>query len=263
MLEQFLESDKIKKHALNIFVLGIAYVVLGYLISAYFFKESVSVAMLFTATLFLVPAIYNILAIEEKIESRQGSKNFFQNHKDIFKIYFFLFLGIFVAFIILGNYSNLDVFQYQNNFLDLRGNLEMENVPPSFENVLGFISQNLLVVIIAFVLSIFYGAGALFLIVLNASVFAAFIHYIIQQTGKFSLFGLFLIHLVPELSGFLLAAISGGVVSRAIMSEKFGTDKFRNVMKDALILLLMAGILIVIAAFLEVYVSGPLARSIL
>ena len=261
VFEQFLESSRVKKHVLNILMTGVFYVLFAYLVSAYFFPSDVSIAIVFTATLLLTPSIYSLLSIEEEIESREGTKHFFRNHKDIFKIYVYLFIGIFAAFLVLGSY--VDVFSYQEGFLAARGDLaaidSASAYSPSFSNVSGIITNNLLVVIIAFVLSIFYGAGALFLIVLNASVFAAFILHAATRLGsKFAVIGLFLIHLLPEIAGFLAAALAGGVVSRAIMKEKIGSKKFKNVLRDALILLLISAGLIMVAAFLEVYVSGSL-----
>lgn len=272
VFEQFLESDDIKKNVLFVFLLGIFYVLIGYIVSVYFFNAYVSVAMLFTTTLLLVPSITVILNTEEKIESKVGIKHFFHNHKDIFKIYIVLFKGIFFAFLILGCYSNLTILDYQIDFLQARGDLTgdiinefaMNDYSPQASDALALISQNLLVVVIAFILSIFYGAGALFLIVLNASVFASFVCYVIKEIGNaFSIIGVFLIHLIPELSGFVIAAIAGGVVSRAIIREKFGSQGFKNVMKDALVLLLISAGLIILAAFLEVFVSGRLVKLVI
>ncbi len=270
VFEQFLTSDKVKKHALYIFLLGIFYVIIGYFVSGYFFSEAVSVATMFTTTLLLVPSIYVILNIEEKVESKAGIKRFFHNHKDIFKMYFSLFKGIFVAFLILGFFST-DVFDYQLDFLENRGDIGSDIITeftqneytPTFSDFTALISHNLFVIILCFILSIFYGAGALFLIVLNASVFAGFIVHVVKTAGNsISTLLLFLIHLIPELSGFLIAAIAGGVISRAIMKEKFGSKGFQNVMKDALILLLISAGLIIIAAFLELFVTAPLFKML-
>jgi len=272
VFEQFLQSDKLRKHAYNILALGIFYVIVAYISSIYFFRDDISVAMLFTVTLLLVPSIYVILDGEEKIESKAGTKNFFENHKDIFKTYLFLILGIFFAYILVSNFAEVSIFDYQLGFLENRGDLTAEVVSefkesdytPGVVDFGALISHNLAVIIIAFILSIFYGAGGLFLIVLNASVFAAFITFVIKQVGNaFQLISIFLIHLIPEMAGFLIAAIAGGVVSRAIMSEKFGSDGFRNVMKDALILLLISASLIVIAAFLELFVTAPLIKMVI
>ncbi|MBD3249629.1 hypothetical protein GF336_06305 [Candidatus Woesearchaeota archaeon] len=257
VFEQFLESENVKKHSAFVFLLGVFYVFVGYIVSAYFFKDDVSIAMLFTTTLLLVPSIYVLLAIEEKMESRQGVKKFYHNHKDIFKVFLFLFLGIFAAFVFLGALRP-EIFSYQNDFLEVRGDLDFAE-GDDMSRLSGIITQNLMVVVIAFVLSVFYGAGALFLIVLNASIFASFIDYVMRELGNRIVFGLFLIHLVPELGGFLLAAISGGVVSRALMREKAGSKGFKNVLTDALVLLLVAALLIIIAGFLEVFVSGKMA----
>ena len=116
------------------------YVFVGYVVSAFFFEQSVSIAMLFTITLLLVPSITSILNIEEKIESKQGVRNFYRNHKDIFKIYFSLFKGIFFAFILLGAYSELFVFDYQLGYLASRGDLTSEvltDFADLFETLLG------------------------------------------------------------------------------------------------------------------------------
>ena len=270
VFEQFLESDKIKKHSLFIFILGIFYVLASYFVSSYFFEKEISLAVIFMSTLLLTPSVYTILNIEEKLESREGLQHFFHNHKDIFKIFLLLFIGIFFAFVFLGFYSGESLFDYQINFLNARGDLsgsivsDINSYAPSMSNVFGLISQNLTVIVIAFFLSVFYGAGALFLIVLNASIFAGFIFYVIREIGNyFSVIGLFLIHLVPELSGFLIAAIAGGIVSRAIMKEKFGSEGFKNIMSDALVLLLISVVLIVIAAFLEVFVSAKLVKLVI
>jgi ribose/xylose/arabinose/galactoside ABC-type transport system permease subunit len=68
--------------------------------------------------------------------------------------------------------------------------------------------------------------------------------------------------MIPEVSGFLLAAIAGGVVSRAFASEKFMSKGFKNVLKDASVLLIIAIAFILVAAFLETFVSARIVYSI-
>lgn len=271
VFEQFLESSRIKKHALFIFMLGIFYVFAGYIVSAYFFNSYVSVALLFTTTLLLVPSIYTILTLEEEVERKEGMKHFFNNHKDIIKIFVFLFIGIFFAYLMLG-YLSEDTFSYQFEFLQNRGDLSNKVIQdfksseysPGLIDFSSLVSYNLFVVVICFALSVIYGAGALFLITLNASIFAAFVFYVVKSAGNFlGITGVFLIHLIPELSGFLIAAIAGGIISRAIMMEKFRSAGFKNVMKDSLLLLLISAGLIIIAAFLEIFVSANLIRGMI
>lgn len=271
VFEQFLASKQVKMHSLFIFAIGVFYAAVGYIVSSYFFREDASIAMLFTITLLLTPSIFVLLNIEEKLERKDGLKHFFRNHKTIMKAYVFLFLGIFLAFVVLGHFSSDAFFSYQMNFLEARGDISVDvlnnfastEYARGFGDFLGLVSYNILVVVICFVLALFYGAGALFLITLNASIFAAFVVNIGKFLGNpIPLTLLFMIHMVPEIAGFLVAAIAGGVASRAIVKEKVGSTGFRNVMKDALILLVIAAGLIVIGAFLELFVTAPLVKML-
>ena len=278
VLEQFLESEKIKNHLLYVSGLGFFYVFFSFFVAKLFFGASVSVAMLFTCTLLLVPSLNYILNIEEKIESKVGVKHFFRNHKDIIDIYLVLFIGIFFGYLILGAFfADLgNDFSYQVNFLEREEGLNKELIDdfaikeynPTMQNFYSLISWGLAVILICFLLSIFYGSGAIFLITLNASIFSTFIVYILQYVGRsigmvFSVLGLFLIHMIPEIAGFMMAAIAGGVVSRAITREKFGSEGFKNVMKDAVILLLIGIGLIIISAFLEIFVTSRFVYGLL
>ncbi|MBW2977745.1 stage II sporulation protein M [Candidatus Woesearchaeota archaeon] len=273
VFEQFLELKNLKRHLLFVFLLGFTYAIFGFAVARLFFSSSVSIVILFTTTLLLVPAVTKIIDREEEIESKEGLRHFFRNHSTIIEVYVILFLGIFLAFFVIGFFGQLDdSFSYQLNFLEQAEQLSTETISefgvseynPTFSNFLGLISYNLFIAIICFVLSLFYGAGALFLVTLNASVFATFIVYVIRNVSKAALvFGLFLIHLIPEMAGFLVAAIAGGVVSRAIMHERFRSKGFRNVMKDALVLFLIAVGFIIIAALLEMFVTSKIVHGLI
>jgi len=273
VFEQFLELKTVRKHMGYAFLLGFVYASFGYFVARLFFGFNVSLAALFTVTLLLVPAITKIIDREEEIEAKEGLRHFFRNHKTIIQVYVVLFFGIFFAFFLIGLFGSLeDSFGYQLDFLEKNEQLSTQSIMefagkdynPTFDNFMGLVSYNILVAVVCFVLSLFYGAGALFLITLNASVFSTFILFIIRNIGKMpSLLGLFLIHLIPELSGFLVAAIAGGVVSRAIMHERFRSRGFANVMKDALVLFLIAVSLIVVGALLELFVTSKIVHGLI
>lgn len=270
VVEQFLEKKEVKQHAFFLFILGFVYVMIGYFVGTYFFPKDVSVATLFTVTLLLLPSLYVIINLEEKIESRQGMKHFYNNHKDIFKIVFFVFLGIFFAYVILGSVTDFETtFAYQIDFLEAREsmsadmieNFKINDYTPGLDHVFALISNNLIVILVAFLLSVFYGAGALFLITLNASIFASFISFVMEYVAnEIGVISIFLIHMIPELGGFTIAAIAGSVISRALVSERVGSRGFKNVLRDSLVLLMISVGLIIVAAFLEVYVSANLVR---
>lgn len=271
MVLETIKIDWIERRPYISFFFGFLYVFAGYFIAGFFF-DNVSIAMLFLATLLIVPSLIKLIELEEKRESKYGLRHFFKEHKDILEAYIFLFIGVFAGYVILGYVVNADnfasIFQFQLNFLKNQQGLSKEVIDaffssplqPSLENVAGVLQSNIMVMLICFVLSIFYGAGAIFLITLNASIFASFVvfvsHYLAQKISEiFLIVGLFMIHMVPEISGFLLAAIAGGVLSKAIMKEKWTSHEFRNVIKDAVMLLVISCVLILVAAFLEVYLT--------
>ncbi len=273
MLEQ-LRISLLEKRPYIIFFIGIIYVFIGFFTSKIFFPRIVSTATLFLVTLLLVPTIIKLLDLEESRERKDGTNNFFRNHKDISEVYIFLFLGIFIGALLLAMFTPLENFEsnfdYQLDFLENQEGLSSElvktktqtGIQPSLNAFLGLLENNLLVVLLLFALSLFYGAGAIFLIVLNASIFSTFAAFVMRElptiTNKAALLGIFSVHMVPELLGFLLAAIAGGVVSKAVMQERFLSGPFKNVMKDAFLLFIIAAAIIVISAFLETYVTTGL-----
>ena len=271
MLEQLFNTELATRRPAISFLFGAVFSLIGLGVSMLFFRSSVSVSMIFLTTLLLVPMLVKLIDLEEARERKYGTKNFFHNHKDVAEVYFFTFLGVFAGYLLIGLFaSQLNMFQFQNDILLGQEGIDDDAVASFYQvgevDVVNIISNNLLVVSIAFVLSFFYGASAIFLLVLNASVFARFTLFLIDKLSTSALAGIkivsfMLIHLTPELTGFFLAAMAGGVVSKALMAEKRGTKRFSNVMKDAALLLLCSFCLIVIAAVLEAYVTANLFLS--
>jgi len=275
MVIEQIKIKYIERKPFYIFFFGLFYVVISYFTSTIFFKMNQSIAMIFIITLLLVPTVMKLISLEEKRERSDALLNFIKDHKDIFEIYLFLFLGIFVGFLVFGLFSHSNIFDYQINFLEKQEGLSSELVKDklqngingTFQSFLGIIENNLFVVIVAFILSFFYGAGAMFLIVLNASIFSTFIVFVMNNIDhpftKLTILGIFFIHMIPELLGFLFAAIAGGVISKALLKEKFGTEQFRNVLTDAAFILIISLITILIAAFLETYVTTFLVNLLI
>jgi len=274
MLEQ-INIKFFEKRPYAAMILGAVYVFVAFFTSKIFFPTMISVSMLFLVTLLLVPTVLKLIYVEEKRESRDGSRNFLRDHRDVFEIYLFLFIGIFVALIFLGLFYGTQNFDYQLKFLQNQEGLSSELVKTKTEmgivispsNFFALLQSNLTVIIVSFLLSFFYGAGAMFLIVLNASVFSTFIMFIMKELptviNKTSILLIFMVHTVPELFGFLLAAVAGGVLSKALLQEKFLSDRFRNVVKDSFLIFFLAVVIIIIAALLETYVTPSLFNAIL
>jgi uncharacterized membrane protein SpoIIM required for sporulation len=266
--------NKLGKRGVYSFFLGLLYVFISYGTALIFFPSQVSLSMLFFITLLLVPSAIKLISIEEEKESRDGLKNFVKDHAIIIEIMLLLFVGVFVGYIALGFTADFaNVSNYQQDFLQSKGISAdliedfLQNEQSKINKFAGIAINNITVCLVAFVLSFFYGIGAIFLIVLNASIFSTFIITVVQHLGKtiteiLSILGVFSIYVIPEVAGFLLAAIAGGVISKALIKEKIGSTRFRNVVKDATILLLLSFAVIILSALLEVFVTGSLIKAL-
>ena len=257
MLEELLA--KIGKRKIYSLLLGILYVLVSYGTATVFFPAHVSLATIFLTTLLLIPSTTKLVGVEERIERRHGFNKFFKEHYVLMEIFLFLFIGIFIGYLIIGNYSPNSI-DYQKSFLEKQGAIFSLKSIENFPKLASIIANNVSVIVIAFVLSLFYGVGALFLIVLNASIFSSFILKALEMLPQKTSAIILSVHFVPEVFGFLLAAIAGGVISKALTRERIGSTSFRNVVKDATVLLVLSVIIIVMAALLEVFVT-PIGLS--
>ena len=275
VLEQLFKASWLEHRPYYSFILGFLYTLIGYGTSIIFFGKHVSIAMLFLATLLIAPSLRRLITMEEAKDRRIGVKRFFYNHKEIFEVFIFLFLGIFTAYMILGatTGSFVTVFNYQVTFLEERGSIGAEvieglgtyNVASAPQHFTSLLTSNMLTVIIFFLLSIFYGIGSVFLGMLNASVFASFVVYLWRQADiKLApLVAAFSLHMIPEVVGFLIAAIAGAIVGKAIIVERFGTKEFRNITKEAVFMLILSFVIITIAAAIEAFATGPFITQLI
>jgi len=230
VLEELL--NKIGKRKFYAFILGMLYVFVSYGTAKIFFPVSISLTMVFFITLLLIPSTFKLVSVEERIERKYGTSNFLRRHSTIMEIFLFLFIGIFIGYLIIGSYS-VEALEYQSGFLAEQGIVGdfidegIQKIPQFFS----ILANNTSVIVVAFILSLFYSVGALFLIVYNASIFSSFILRFTELVSQQKILStaLFSVHFIPEVFGFLLAAIAGGVISKAIVREKVGTNEFRNV----------------------------------
>ena len=102
VLEQFFKASWLEKKPAISLLLGFVFVFIGLITALLFFKNDISIAVLFLVTLLLVPSLMKLIDLEEKMDRKFGVKHFFRNHKVIMKIYLFLFLGIFAGYLVIG-----------------------------------------------------------------------------------------------------------------------------------------------------------------
>jgi len=125
------------------------------------------------------------------------------------------------------------------------------------------IQNNLGVLIITLLISVIFGFGAIFIIGWNASVWGiAFAQRALEwmpiaEASPLRYFIFIMIavlpHTIAEAMAYLTAAISGAIASQGLTKEKIFDDRFFHLTNQALIILIVSILILLLAAFLEVY----------
>ena len=253
-MSNFLNSGfKRKTYSL---ILGILYVFISYGTASLFFSENISMAMIMLITLLFVPTISRF--IEKEVDAREDSSSgVFRHNKTLIEIFFFLFI---LGYLIIGNIYS-DSIKYQTDILQDKIKVDIDGIQ-KVPQALSLMINNIEVILVAFVLSLFYDVGALFLIVRTASVFAGFIlkfsSFAVEKTALNA--AIFSVHFVPEIFGFLLAALAGGVISKALVKKNIANSQFGKIVRDGTMLLAVSIGIIVFAAVLEAFVTPEIMK---
>jgi len=266
MLEQLFNLKSIKGSSINIILLGVIYAFLGTISAFLLFPSYVAIMSLSFTSILLIPSVAYLLQKEENIIAKErhfSLRVLVRDHKDIIRLYLLLFLGVFLAFCSIGVLtSNAYV---EGNF---NAQLKVAGITGQATGIgaelVGILFNNLIVLVICFVLSLAYGSGSLLFIVWNASVWGIVFGYFIRQsalavqTSPFMYFAKiflpFLPHMITEAASYIVAAIMGGIIAKAILREKIFSKKFYHILTDGMILGLFGFMLVVLAGIIEVFV---------
>jgi len=184
-----------------------------------------------------------------------------------------LFFGFVVAFsfwnIILQD-SNLLNFQIQtycqiNNPGDVNscieqyssGKLNMTGASINGLRFLSIVENNVYVMIFTLVFSLIFGAGAIFILVWNASVISAAVGIFAKYRLADIPLGIarYAIHGVPEIAAYFITALAGGIFGVGLIRHGIKDEKFLKVVENVIILIFIALVILIIAALLEVYIT--------
>ena len=286
VLEQAFRAKWLEQRPISALFLGLVYSIIGILSAKLIFPASSGLASIAFVSILLIPSLNRLLSDEENVEIRENKfsiRMLFRDHRDIFEIYFFMFIGIFLAYAMFAMFLPkslvLKMFGPQINLIKGQG-LYQAFVGYAFstEHFVEILLNNLLVFIVCLVLSIVYGAGAIFILAWNASVIAAAIGNFVRvhlssyaaQFGMVSfanylqIYGIglarYFIHGIPEILSYFIGGLAGGLIGVAVIRHDFSTKAFGKVMRDAIDLLLIGVALLVVAAIVEVYITPNVVR---
>lgn len=279
MLESIINPQRLEKGPWKMLFVGIIYGSLSLLLVRWFFGSDVvlsqysgMIVVLFSV-MFALPFMYFIIKQEEEEDEHVfGFLSVWKIHKDAVFSFMWLFLGLIIAFsfwyIVLQdpNLFNAQIETYCR--INSPGNLEgcvsnyyLGQVGESTGAVtkqlrfLSIIENNIYVMIFTLILSLIFGAGAIFVLAWNASVIAAAVGIFAQYKVSEIPLGIarYMIHGFPEIAAYFITALAGGIFGVGVIRNGVQSKRFLHVVENVVILLFIAILILIFAAVIEVW----------
>ena len=123
--------------------------------------------------------------------------------------------------------------------------------------VMNIFANNIGVLIFTLIFSLVLGAGAIFILVWNASVISVAIGVFAKNNIINLPMGLlrYLIHGIPEIAAYFVGALAGGIVSVAIIRRDLQGERMWRILQDALLLIIISVIILFLSALVEVFIT--------
>ena len=281
MLEMLISPKKAERKPWEMFFVGVFYASVSVLLvnwvfanDAVLFNHAGILVITFTV-MFSIPFMYYVIKLEEnKAGEEVGAFKLLISHRKAIWAFLWLFMGFVIGFsfwyIILPNTASfrtqIETYCVINRpanfdscvsqFGDQKGGQAVVFAANS-ERLFLIFANNIYVLIFTLVFSLIFGAGAIFVLAWNASVIAAAIGIFTQSNLSSLPLALirYMIHGLPEIAAYFIAALSGGIISIAVIKHEIGTDKFWEVLQDSLNLIILAVVVLFFAAFMEVFLT--------
>jgi len=264
MLESFVNFKEINERPWMVFVWGFIISTVAVLISAQLWfhvnvsNVEVNLTGLFAVIFTIIPSVFFVTIMikreealeEEYIKKHYHESRFFERHVKDFIIFLYFFAGVTLAFafwfmILTGSTFIVQVSKI-NQMRGMTG--AVTGIDPSFISIL---SNNLNVMFFSFMFSFILGAGAVFIIVWNASILGVAIGKDAASILHIpAISSLYVLHGVPEIAGYIAAALAGGLISAAVI-RRHGSRVLSKVIYDAMLIVIFAVFSVVCGAFIE------------
>ena len=294
VLEDLVPAIQAEQKPWFIFPITFLYASIAIFLAQWIFPSQAAIVAVFLATLASMPLMISIIGFEKEKEERD--KNYLQevvfsffgkiaaikssSSEKLLPFFIFMFLGFSVAFsfwfVVLPKDTVINLFYLQMNTIKEINTGFSGNI-----SAIGFfftriLLNNLKVLAFCVLFSIIYGAGAIFILIWNSSVIAVAIGTYIRNdfaalanatglvklSSYFSIFSVgmmrYLVHGIPEVLAYFVGGLAGGIISVAVIKHDFNADTLEKIAVDTADLLMAAVVILVIAAFIEVYITPVL-----
>ena len=277
VLESLLNPIRAEKKPWVMFFIGFFYAGIAVFLSLWIFGDQASLVMVFLIVLASLPLMHNTMKLEESKDlliSRESA--LLREHDKAVMFFMFLFLGVTFSlvlwYVVLPTNTSNMLFEKQTSTIQsINNNVAGNAIRPSMFSKIFF--NNLKVLSFSIIFSFLYGTGAIFILTWNSTVIGAAIGNFIRtnissytsslgftQVGSyFHIVSLgllrYAIHGITEIMAYFYGGLAGGILSVAIIRKHYKTDMFNHIMTDFFEILLLSTAFLIVAAFLEVYVT--------
>lgn len=276
MLESLINPSRIEKGPWKMFFVGLLYASLSIILVKWFFSADAVLSqysgmiVVTFCVIFSIPFMFYIIRKEETEDEKAfGFFSVWKVHKEAIYSFLWLFLGFIIAFsfwyIILHNSTlfNAQVETYcrinnPQNIQDCVKGYDFSQTTGSAVQGMRFLSiieNNIYVMIFTLLLSLIFGAGAIFVLAWNASVISAAIGIFTNEKLSQIPLGIarYMIHGFPEIAAYFITALAGGIFGVGVLRNGIKDEKFIHVLENTVMLLFLALVILVLAAIIEVY----------
>jgi uncharacterized membrane protein SpoIIM required for sporulation len=271
MLESILNFREVDKSPYLTFIWALLISTVGILLATQlFYKVTISgvsfnLTGMFAVMFTIMPSVYFLTMVikkEEKMEEeaciKHYKQDFFKRHEKDILMFLFYFLGVTVAFaawsfVLPGDFFQVQLVKITEIRAAVSGQFTGKIIKGSFDSFTAVFANNMEVMIFSFIFCLLYGAGAVFIIVWNASILGTCIGELSKSITDIPMVTLsFLPHGIPEVVGYLCAGLAGGILSAAILRCR-STKVLETIFFDSVKIILLGVFFILIAAGVEVY----------
>jgi uncharacterized membrane protein SpoIIM required for sporulation len=269
VLEHIFPEDWLERKEGYAVFLGIGYSFIGIVLAKVLFPSDPALVSVAFTSILLLPELYKMFSLEEREqgkEERFSIKELIRDNYDFYLVYLNLFLGIMLTYALMALF--LPTFELNTLFreqLEFRmGGSAIHGLAIGSDLFWLLLTNNFLVLIACFLVSLFTGDGAIFLITWNASLWGTVFSVTAREAGSATatspilyfviIMATVLPHVILEASSYILAAISGGIISKDVLLERFDTERFNRVFFYNFVIFLIALVVLLIGAGVETYV---------
>jgi uncharacterized membrane protein SpoIIM required for sporulation len=296
VLEAVVVPESWEEHPRRMFIIGFVYATIGIFLAIWVFGKYSSISGIFLTTIPLVVIMYRAINSEEA-KDLKACKEYalIKEHLHILWFFLYLFVGMVVAYTfwytfmpildpILSSELYLPAKSGQMAFssqVETISTIQRQFTPTGastsdIDSIESILANNFKVLSFCILFSLIYGAGAIFILTWNASVIGVAIGNVIREGFKklgemgnnnilihyFSVLPLgfsYLIHGIPEVAGYFLGSLAGGIISVAVVCHHYRSKEFWHILTDSIDLIILSTAVLVLAALIEVYVTPAIS----